>query len=215
MREISQAAYQIFLKQYIEQNINIFEAVDDLSLNDLAGKSMEFISRKIESGNVKQEQIDELVAIAKSTVKGFIIYQLGSAIISSGVGCGYYDEEGNKNQHGIAAKMNDYLFSFCFNPEKNQSNYERFLDYLLSIFEHTFGDGYNGFSYVPNIGAFTKVLDGERLKAYWKQNRNSILGVDFTLKEKSIRTYNYVATYGKDLSSVYRVLDDYCGFSRK
>jgi len=94
------------------------------------------------------------------------------------VGCGYYDETGNEDKHGIAAMVNDYLFDQCFDPSRNPKNYEHFLDYLLINFSHTF-DGTDGFHHIPTIGEFTKVLHLNRLTEYWKSHREIVLSHDF------------------------------------
>jgi hypothetical protein len=207
MREISQAVFQIFKDQYITSKKNIFEAIDNLSLDDYAGEFSAFVRAQIESGAVNQDQIDQLIAIEKSKMKIFIVYQLGNKMINSGVGCGFYDETGKEDRNGIATKVNEYLFDQCFNPTNDQENFERFLDYLLMNFVHTFGWN-DGVSYEPTLGDFTKVLEKERLKEYWKVHKTAILELDLSSKKKSVITSNYVATYEVDLNSVYRVLDE-------
>ena len=210
MREISQLVFQVFHEQYIEPQKNMFELVDSLSLEHLAGESMDYVNQQIKKGAITQEKIDKLIAAEKSRVLTFIIYQLGNSTIDSGVGCGFYDETGNKDQKGIAAKINDYLFDLCFNPSINKNNYGHFLDYLLMNFSHTF-DGSDGFHHVPHIQEFTKVLDKERLKAYWLLHRDEILGNNFSATNKYVVTHNYVATYERHLLSSYRVLDVHAG----
>lgn len=207
MREISQKVFQIFLKEYIKPKKNIFELIENLSLEDYAGKTLDFVRSQISNGKISQNEIDSLIATEKSRTKTFIIYQLGSSIISSGVGCGYYDETGTNDNKGIAVKVNNYLFDVCFNPKISLDNYERFLDYLLLNLADNFM-GQDGARYVPNLNEFTKVLDKELLKRYWSRNRKSILALDLGSKEKLIYTGNYYATYSEDLKEVYRVLDE-------
>ena len=207
MREISQVIFRIFKSQYIEPGINIFEAIENLSPDDFAGASAGYIREQIRVQKVTQEQIDVLTATEKSHAKAFIIYQLGNSMISSGVGCGYYDETGNQDKHGIAARVNDYLFDQCFDPSKNPKNYEHFLDYLLINFSHTF-DGADGFHHIPTIGEFTKVLHLDRLAEYWKSHRENVLNHDFPAQQRFVATSNYTATYSRHLPAVYRVLDE-------
>lgn len=206
MREISQMVFRIFNEQYIEQGINILEAIDNLAPEVFVGASAKYVETQI-GITVAQVQLDALVEKEKSRAKAFIIYQLGNSMISSGVGCGYYDVSGTGDEHGIATKINDYLFSRCFDPSKNQNNFELFLDYLLINFSHTF-EGEDGFHYVPTIDEFTKVIRKERLESYWKCHRETIRSLNFPVKEKSVTTSNYVATYTKHLPAVYRVLDE-------
>jgi hypothetical protein len=207
MREISQVIFRIFKSQYIEPGINIFEAIENLSPDVFAGASAEYISEQIREKKITQEQIDELTATEKTHAKAFIIYQLGNSMISSGVGCGYYDETGNEDKHGIAARVNDYLFDQCFDPSKNPNNYKHFLDYLLINFSHTF-DGADGFHHIPTIGEFTKVLHLGRLTEYWKSHRASVLSHDFPAQQRFVQTSSYTATYSRHLPAVYRVLDE-------
>ena len=207
MREISQKVFRIFAEQYIEPGINVIEAIDNLSLSNFAGESTDFILKQIEASKISSDDVERLIATEKSHAKAFIIYQLGNSIISSGVGCGYYDETGKNDKNGIALKINDYLFNQCFDPSKNPKNYERFLDYLLINFSSTFGGG-DGFQYIPTIGEFTKVLQKERLITYWELHRESILKLNFPSQEKFVATGNYIATYEKDLLAVYGILDE-------
>jgi hypothetical protein len=207
MREISQETFRIFFRQYIKPKINIFDAVDELSLADFLGESTKFVRSQIKLGKIKQEQIDELIEREKTHLIVFTIYQLGNSLISSGVGCGLYDENGKFDGHGIATRINDYLFDVCFNPAISSTNYERFLDYLLMNFSHTF-DGGGGFHHVPSLDEFTKVIHRERLQAYWLQHRAEILKLDFAAKDKRVVTANYVATYEMRLTDVFRVLDE-------
>lgn len=206
MREISQAVFRIFSEHYIVVNKNIFEAIDNLSLADFAGKCSSFVQEQIKAGKVLQDQMDKIIAAARSRVKSFVVYQLGNS--NSGVGCGYYDEAGVNDQQGIAKKVNEYLFDSCFNPERDQKNYHFFLDYLLLNLERTYGARDNG-RHVPTLAGFTKVLDEERLKAYWMLHREKILELNFDSMEKRLVTPNYDATYSDDLRGVFKVLDDH------
>lgn len=209
MREISQAVFQVFKGRYIEPEKNFLEEVDNLSLDDLAGRSSEFLESAVQSKKILSHRLDELIAIQKSNIKSFSIYQLGNSLISSGVGCGYYDEVGNADEKGIAKSVNDYLFRVCFNPRISKKNYELFLDYLLINYARTFEEGF-----VPNIAEFTKVLDAEKLQAYWLEHRNEIKDLNFESREKSVYTLNYMATYSNDLSVLYRSLDEFCNSAR-
>lgn len=207
MREISQMVFRIFSDQYIDQGINILDVIDNLAPKNFFGASTEYVFKQIGNNGVTQEQIESLVAKEKSRVKAFIIYQLGNSMISSGVGCGYYDVSGKGDNHEISTKINDYLFSCCFNPSKNEKNYELFLDYLLINFTHTF-EGEDGFHHIPTIAEFTKVIHKDRLENYWNCHKKTILSLNFPAKDKPVVTGNYVATYARHLPAVYRVLDE-------
>ena len=206
MRAISQEVFKIFKSQYIAPKKNIFEVIDSLSLDDFTGKCSAFVRAQIESREVSQDQIDQLIAAEKSRVKIFIVYQLGNAMINSGVGCGFYDETGKEDKKGIATQINEYLFDQCFNPTVDQENFERFLDYLLM----NRGDAIDNLSFRPefSLDKFTKVLEKERLKEYWMTHKADILARDFSSKKKNVITFNYALTYEDNLHAVYQALDE-------
>ena len=205
MREISQKVFQIFMDQYINKNKNIFELADILSLADFTGKYHDYVKGKIASGDVKD--VDAITGALKSRVKSFITYQLGNSLISSGVGCGYYDPTEKKDKNVIKATVNDYLFSECFNPEKNQNNYVHFVDYLLITFASVFASE-DGRDYIPHANEFTKVLKKDKLVDYWEKNGVAIQALNLTAQDKVVYAGNYTATYKKDLPEVYTVLDE-------
>ncbi|OGK49799.1 hypothetical protein A3A56_03835 [Candidatus Roizmanbacteria bacterium RIFCSPLOWO2_01_FULL_40_32] len=209
MRIISQKVFQIFKKRYIDKKENIFELIDNLTLVDSSGKYKNFVEKKIKSGEI--QEVKQILGSIKSKIKGFLIYQLGSPSTDFGIACGYYDLSGNKDQHEIGKKMNDYLFNICFNPGKNQSihkNYEHFLDYLLVNFASAF-EMMKGRSFIPHINEFTKVLDKEKLYKYWKTHSSKIKKLKFENKDKTVFTPNYKAFYKQDLPDVYKVLDTF------
>ncbi len=206
MREISQKVYQIFKETYVDKNINIFDLIDNLTLEDLTGKYLKFVKAKIKSKEVKDEDIERGVAELKSQMKAFITYQLGNSFISQGVGCGIYDSSGNADKNGIKNEVNQYLFNICFNPEKNPKNFEHFVGYLLINLANTFSSE-SDHKYVPSIDEFTKVLNREMLVNYWKKHSVSIRALNLPTQDKKIITVNYSASY-KDLEKIFKLFDD-------
>lgn len=204
MREISQNVFQIFKSQYIDQNKNLFDLVDNLSLADLSGRYQSFVQGKIASGEV--EEMDMNIGALRSRIKSFITYQLGNSLISFGVGCGYYDPSGKEDKKGIKSQINEYLFNECFNPTKNSKNYEHFVDYLLIHFTSTLALR-SGCEFISRIDEFVKVLDREKLADYWKNHADSIRALKLTSRDKTVITVNYKASYKEDLVGVYDVLD--------
>lgn len=140
-------------------------------------------------------------------MKTFIIYQLGNTIIDMGIGCGYYDVSGNKDEKGINYLINEYLFGQCFNPKINEDNYRHFLDYLLICFSQAL-IGRGSVNYVTHISEFTKVLKEERLAAYWREHSNVIKNNEFAKEKRKIFTINYTLSYDTHLESIYKVLDE-------
>jgi len=207
MREITQKIFQIFVSQYIDKKINIFELADEVTLSDFTGKYNLLVEQKIASGEVKN--LLENFGALKSRVISFVVYQLGNSFIDSGIGCGFYDLAGNEDGNGIKTKMNDYLFSDCFNPEKNLKNYEYFVNYLLINFVRVSSLEKHD-SYAPSIKEFTKVILEDRLVGYWKMNRVAIKALELQNQSKVIYTGNYSATYNLDIEPIYKMLDDLC-----
>ncbi len=206
MREISQRVFAMFRQRYIDAQRNLFEEIQAVSPQDLAGRYWPYIEAEREGGNISAEERDQAVGSTRTRMEAFITYQLANRIVGSGVGCGYYDEDGTADGNGISRRMNDYLLDFCFNLEGGMQNGEHFLDYLLINFSSTFGVSDRN-EYLPSVSEFTKVLDGARLAQYWKRNKSEILGMNFLQKQKRIFTANYTATYSDDLTVVFETLD--------
>lgn len=204
MREISQKTFQIFEAEYINKNKNFFDAVDALSLSDLAGQYNRFVLSKITSGEIQDS--DKAIEEQKTLIKAFSIYQLGNTMMGHGVGCGYYDPTGKEDKQGINAKINDYLFNVCFDPA-NTNNYEHFLDYLFINFANAYSFDEKQ-KYVPSVNEFIKVIKKDRLLEYWNANGAVIKALNLTDKGKKVVTINYTASYKADLALLYQVLDD-------
>ncbi|MCG8541085.1 MAG: KAP family NTPase, partial [Clostridia bacterium] len=208
MREMSQKVFGVFKTQYIDKKKNIFDEIDKLTLSEVCGENYGHVKAKIESGNI--ENIDVQLLILKSRLKSFMIYQLGNVMISSGIGCGYYNftgKEDEKNKEGINLSINEYLFDYCFNPEINEGNYRHFLDYLLLNFAHSIGGYSDRFKYRPHINEFTKVLNNTTLACYWESHGAKIKSKRYESEDKKIFTGNYIASYKEDLESTFKVLD--------
>ncbi|WP_019910300.1 P-loop NTPase fold protein [Paenibacillus sp. HW567] len=198
MREISQFIFQIFKNRYIDKSINIFEEVMKLSTENICGNSYLYIKSKI-----TDETLDSKIQGVKSRLLSFIIYQLGSTIYSSGIPCGFYDSEGDKDERGINKSVNNYLFDTCFNPEINKNGFDYFLYYLFLNFETTFGQFKNR---VASLEGFSKVLDKDQIKNYWREHNESIKMRQINWKDKPIIS-EYETLYVSNIEDTYEVLD--------
>lgn len=208
MREISQKVFSLFSEQYISTGKNIFDLIDGLSLDDVLGKYRPYVDIKVGSGEVTLDQLEVSVEKLKSKLKSFIVYQLGNELVSSGVGCGYYNisgKESDESRGGIRVAMNDYLFGVCFEPTVKSENYEHFVNYLLINFASTFD---RDKKWKASINEFTIVLDKEKLRQYWVSNRVQIRALGLTGSPKTVVTSNYTASYRKYLPEVYEILDE-------
>jgi hypothetical protein len=205
MREMSQKVFSIFKSQFIDQKKNIFEEIENLTINDVSGKNFSYIKSKIDSGDIKS--IETMLSELKSSIKAFIVYQLGNEIIDMGIGCGYYDISESKDEKGINYSINEYLFDHCFNPQISKLNYKHFLDYMLINLSQPHM-GFGNDNCAPHISEFTQVLKEERLAAYWRKHSSVIKTNEFTKEERKIFTSNYALTYDTHLESIYKVLDE-------
>lgn len=205
MREISQAIFNKFEQQYISPKINIFDRIDKLTYQDMAGNWAQYLQQKIDDEVITKQTVLDKTHEKQSQLKTFITYQLSNTLTSNGVGCGRYDETGVGDKHGIAEAMNDYIFGFCFNPTFQEKNYEHFLDYLLLSFLTPFETGDKP---LPNISSFTKALNIENLKQYWTAHGGKIKQSNFTNREKTILNSSYKVDYKNNLKQVYAMLDE-------
>ncbi len=210
MREISQEVFKTFKTQYIDKKINIFEEIQTVEQQQLAGQYNTYLESKIGNSTIQKSDVEKKIVELKTRITSFIIYQLGNDLISSGVGCGFYDPEGKKDEHTIRQLINDYLFDLCFDPSKPE-NVEYFIDYLFRNFASAFESAReDGLNYVPSINGFTKVLDKDKLTAYWTKHALTIKAMNLETKEKIIPLGDkHEASYKKYVPMVYKVLDDH------
>lgn len=127
MREMSQVIFHIFKSKFIDKEKDFFAEIDGLALEDFATE--EFVALN----EINEQDLSEMVLKVKFKIKKLMFKQFGGTFIKEGIGCGYYDMEGNEDKKGINLEFNKYLFEICFNPEKNENNYANFLDCLLFI----------------------------------------------------------------------------------
>ncbi|MFS0838093.1 P-loop NTPase fold protein [Paenibacillus sp. 1P03SA] len=200
MREISQYIFGVFKERYIDKNKNIFEEVLELSTEAICGNSYDFIKSKISNSELNRR----LVGL-KSGLLNFIIYQLGSTIYSSGIPCGYYDIEDDKDKHGIKECVNKYLFETCFNPKKYEKGYDYFLYFLIINLQNTFG---YSVKLIPNIEEFAKVLDKDRIRVYWRTHRSIIQIKESILTDVEFNMSENETSYTDRLGDIYKVLDE-------
>lgn len=205
MREMSQQIFAMFKQSFIAPHRNIFEEVDKLSLAELTGAFLPHVEQSVRDGASTTAEIEFRVASTKTVIKSFIVYQLTNKLVSSGVGCGYYDEEGKTDEGGIFLAMNTYLFR-CFSPEIEANGFEYFLDYLLTQFRHKFGMRAD-VSWAPDITSITTVLHADLLRQYWDTYRVAFDALRFDSLDRNVVTPNYIASYRGDLGALFEELD--------
>lgn len=199
MRTLSQRIFSLFKERYIDAGKNLFDDIDDALDATFLG----------ESAKNKASDLHNEIQIARASYKSFIVYQLANrhAGTGDGVGCGFYDFEGNKHTGEIAQSINDYLFEVCFNPTIKKKNVEHFVNYCLSNLTSGIQAGRDDVGYLPTKRGLADGLDVSKLKSYWETHNAAIRNTTGELANIQVFTSNYVANYKDDLPQVFAVLD--------
>ncbi len=206
MRKLSQAIFQIFKWQFIIPKRNILRDISALSLDDLTGDFIRHVRNELEAGHGDIQKLELAADCCRTVIAAFIIYQLSNRRISSGIGCGFYDEVGNADRAGIFNRMNDYLFDVCFAPSDHNDGYEVFFRHLLNQFDLVL-DGADGRTRLPRIDHITAVLDQERLRAYWREHRADFIKAKFEDRLEFAINPNYKMPYSEGVPLLIQELD--------
>jgi KAP family P-loop domain len=212
MRHLSQETFRYFKEAFIQSHRNFFTEVDETPDAAFFGSALadSLIGKmKFEQGH--DNSIAWALAASRSALKSFVIYQLSNSAggTGSGVGCGYYDEFGSDDAHGMAKMMNEYIFKFCFDPSVPENIYH-FADHCLTHLSNGFMSGEDVDGYVATRAGLPGGFDPEELARYWHEHRALILKENLPTVERTVTTPNYTATYGQNLSQVFAVLDAIC-----
>ena len=202
MRKLSQQVFALFKRTYIDTGINFYSEVDSEA-------DSRFLGEAPLADLQPPAQVSESVSAARSSIKLFVVYQLANnhPPTGSGVGCGFYDETGDEDKHGVSILMSEYAFGHCFNPLLDEQNVFYFIDHCLTHLSNSFlleGDGLGYIATREIAGGFDPIEIGK----YWNRHRELIRGKAALTPDRQVVTANYVATYG-DLESVFNVLDDF------
>lgn len=184
VRQLSQIAFGIFKARYVGQESNLMESIlDDISVNPATGETV----------------------VKEISGKGFIAYQLTNALppTGSGVGCGYFDESGVKDGHGISLAMNNYLFEHCFAPT-SEANKLAFADYCLANFSR---DYFDDSGQVPTRHSLEQGLNPLAFRKFWRKYGDTYRKAGLEMLNRKVVTANYSATYESNLLEVWKVLD--------
>ena len=213
MRRISQSVFALFKSTYIEPKRNFMAEVEAVPVLDFLGTAFAKDADQAilpESSNQPTSPTAQRVAASRTTVKSFVIYQLSNTLPAngSGVGCGYYDEDGNGDAGGISKLMNEYMFKTCFNPDINEDNAIHFLDHCLAHLSSTFfsDSGTDKNEYVATPEGLSGSLDRIEMANYWRKYRQTILRMNLEFRQRSVYTSNYIASYNEDLPGVFTAL---------
>lgn len=211
MRRFSQEVFALFKHAYITPKRNFILEVDTTPDNDFFGNSpLQHQKSSEDSTEQNIDAINKLISIERSTIKSFVIYQLSNSHppTGSGVGCGFYDEQGAGDGGSIAEQMNDYIFDVCFNPNIDKDNVLYFLDHCLMHLSSSFFAGTDQPGYFATRSELHGGLDPKRMGQYWNTHKDLILGLNLHQSQRAVTTSNYIAFYSDDLNGVYEILDE-------
>ncbi|MDM5101182.1 KAP family NTPase [Aeromonas salmonicida] len=213
MRKLSQEVFALFKRTYIDSQRNFFAEVNDTPVGVFLGVAFSVhVGEASQNPEVEHDgdMLARRVAIARGTVKTFVIYQLSNSNPpnASGVGCGFYDETGLGDSGGIAKVMSDYMFGTCFNPQIHENNVLLFLDYCLSNLSSSFFWDSDEGDYIATKAELSGSLDPKAMGRYWLQHREQIRGLNLETRERCVFTSNYTAFYRDGLDGVFTVLDE-------
>jgi len=213
MRRISQEVFALFKKTYIIPRRNFFSEVDLAPIGIFLGKTTSSLGQQItvsQQSSTTSEREDKAISAMRSTVGGFVIYQLSNKLPpqGAGVGCGYYDEEGTADSAEIAALMNEYVFNVCFDPLISENNALLFLDYCLSHLSNSFFVGGDEDGFFASKASMPGGLDSKEMGRFWMKHQAKIRAYAQICGDRTVITSNYTASYRGDLAGVYAVLDE-------
>jgi hypothetical protein len=212
MRRLSQEVFSLFKRTYIDQKRNFLAEVNQVSVRDFLGEAFAGLEQNAsfyQPSDIKERSIAQKIASARSVIKSFVIYQLSNSLPpnGSGVGCGYYDEQGVNDGGAIAKLMNIYVFDTCFNPDVEENNALLFLDHCLSHLSSSFFSDRDDRSYSATKNEIPGGLDPMSMGRYWQQHCDHIRDIGFQAIDRTVFTPNYTAFYREYLNGVFVVLD--------
>jgi hypothetical protein len=213
MRRLSQRVFALFRETYINQQRNFLAEVDCVPIESLVGRAhyqLNLHASEAVQGGQGHTSISHRISAARTSIKTFVIYQLSNSLPAngSGVGCGYYDEDGIEDGRGISRLMNEYMFGVCFNPDLDENNIFHFLDYCLAHLSNSFFSGRDEDGYFASRNSLHGGLDAIEMGRYWIQHQELIRGRLLNAEEREVVTQNYIAFYSEDLRGVLAVLDE-------
>lgn len=207
MRRISQVVFAKFKADYIDRKVNFYSAADAIPVENFDTTGLLIVHK--DDPNTKNAVLSSIFA-SRSNVKGFVIYQLSNSkeANGSGVGCGYYDESGVGDNHGISRLMDRYIFGFCFNPNIDENNAYHFLDYCLTNLTNSYFEGIPSDGFVVSKDGLIGHFDIESIAWYWKEHGAFVRAKAEEIPNRKVVTSNYIATYAEDLDGVFIVLNE-------
>lgn len=213
MRTLSQQVFAHFKRNYIDSRRNFVAEACVVPVDAFLGQAFAHLHEQA-SLDPRSEHGDtsvaRRVAVARSVVTSFVIYQLSNSLPpnGSGVGCGHYDESGAEDGGGISRLMNEYVFGFCFNPLVDGDNVLLFVDHCLAHLSSPFHTGDDEKGYVATKSALLGGLDPKAMGRYWLTHRDHIRGLGLQDCGRCVFLPSYTASYRDHVDGIFTVLDE-------
>lgn len=207
MRELSQRILRIFKIKYIDKKKNIFKDGYNLTSEEILGDRSQNIKELFNNKEINEFELNNKIEATKDNIIWSIIFYLSNIRSSGTIGCGYYDIEGNQDNHGINTLMNNYLFDICFGLKEFEENYKYFLNYFLFIKNE------NKNSRIVLSQQFTlenlvPFFKREKIIEYWSQYSQQIKSKKYEEDNSSLYFKRYESSYNEDLTEIYKLLDE-------
>jgi hypothetical protein len=205
MRLISQKIFGLFKSTYIKPKINFVTEVDLIHDDEFLGS----INCQLK-GSDFSDSVAQQILINRSAVKSFVLYQISNSLppTGSGVGCGYYDEDGKADNKGIATAMNNYMFNFCFNPVIDEKNALHFFDYCLTNLTTPFHTGDAEQGLVALKSSLAGGLDPMAMGRFWTLHEKLIRQLVQSTPKREVHQSNYSVKYLEIMDKVFSTLDE-------
>jgi hypothetical protein len=179
MRHITQLIFRRFSTDIISEGRNVLSEMYSLEINAVLGS----VNQQYPLNEMDLEK-------AQNRIASFVLYQLANAQVNdAGVGCGYYDVEGNGDGGGICHQMNDYMFRVCFDGDKGETR-RIFVRYLCTQYENSM--------FEPNkLIAQYRALSVEHLTSYWNRYEKELESTLDDMADDTVHTLNYSMRVGE------------------
>jgi hypothetical protein len=151
----------------------------------LVGTFAPYVQQQIAAGVIAREDVHLAALECKTSMKSFIIFQLANKLIEMGIGCGYYDENGNDDNGGIHIAMNNYIFDTCFQNRDQNDGYRYFIEFMMAQFRRSFSIARHNQIHF-SLDEVATTLDLERLAKYWSAHKENILARKFETTKDEI-----------------------------
>lgn len=196
-----------FRERYIETKRSIFADIEELSETELLGEFSAPIRKAFEGKEA--ESLEKWVYLIRMVVANKIIVLFASESQNE---IGHYNSSVSGSGHTIFSEMRTYLFEICFTmdneDENDETNAQRFVNYLLAGFERVLSYSRKSEKWKPSVKSRINTLGEKELRDYWKKNGKRIKEISRKWDpETRVHTYNYVAIYRDDLEPLFKELD--------